>query len=137
VAAVGEDEEQPHYGWARVLVGAYSCSFCAMLASRGAVYDSKQAAEVPGGSGLGAYHAPYLNKNGKEVGGLCDCQAVLVVDGKPWEGQAAQKKLNQLWKDHGQGQGDPLNAFRREWERQVRAGETQRYLPPSVQTRAA
>ena len=77
---------------------------------------------------------PYISKKSNTlVGGVCDCIAVLVVDGKPWEGKAAHEKLDALWEEHGRGQADAANAFRREWDRQVRAGETKQYLPPSVQ----
>ena len=50
-----------------------------------------------------------------------------------WEGKAAHEKLDALREEHGRGQADEANAFRREWDRQVRAGETKQYLPPSVQ----
>ena len=116
VAELGEDETKPHYGWARVLVGAYSCSFCAMLAIRGAVYTSKRAAI--NGSSLGVYHTPYVNKNGKTVGGFCDCEAVLVYQGRSWEGQHAADALEKLWQDstEGHSMANARNAFRREWD---------------------
>jgi hypothetical protein len=135
VATLGEDEEKPSYGWARVLVGAYSCSFCAMLASRGPVYTSRAAAKGKGGAPMNVYHTPYVNKNGKRVGGFCDCQAVLVYRGRSWEGKAAADALEDLWLDATEGYSmkDARNAFRRTWEKKVRAGETQIYLPESVQ----
>jgi hypothetical protein len=139
VAAIGEDTSNG-YGWARVLVGASSCSFCAMLASRGPVYTSKAAALGRGGSGLGAYHTAYLNKNGKLVGGTCDCIAVLVPRGSTaWEGHTSHRKLDKLWQDSTEGFSgtDALNAFRREWDAKVRAGETHQYLADSVRTAQA
>jgi hypothetical protein len=136
VAKIGEDEHYENYGWARVLVGAYSCGFCAMLASRGPVYTSEAAALGKGGSPMSVYHTPYPNRSGKVVGGFCDCQAVLVARGKSWEGQAAHGALEKLWGDEAQGSGDALNAFRRAWERKVRAGETGQYLAPSLRSAA-
>jgi hypothetical protein len=135
VAALGEDEEKPRYGWARVLVGAYSCSFCAMLASRGPVYTSRAAAKGRGDAPMNVYHTPYINKNGKRVGGFCDCEAVLVYRGRSWEGEAAWLALEKLWEDSTEGysMGKARNEFRQVWERKVRAGETQIYLPESVQ----
>jgi hypothetical protein len=136
VAELGEDEEKPHYGWARVLVGAYSCSFCAMLASRGAVYTSKAAARGKGGSPLNLYHTPYLNKNGKQVGGFCDCEAVLVYRGRRWEGQAAADALEDLWTKSTEGHSmkDARNAFRREWEGRIRRGaDMSGFMPESLQ----
>jgi len=135
IATIGEDDLHAGYGWARVLVGAYSCSFCAMLASRGAVYTSRQAAEGRGGSPLSLFHTPYVNDNGKTVGGFCDCTAVIVPKGKRWEGQAAHQKLQKLWLDTtGDFYGDAKrNAFRRTWDAKVRDGSTHQFLAPSLQ----
>jgi hypothetical protein len=131
IAAIGELAEG--YGWARVLVGATSCSFCAMLASRGPVYTSRAAAVGRGGP-MGAYHTPYVNKSGVTVGGFCDCIAVIVPRGKPWEGEQAYLALEDLWLDETENYSgaDARNAFRRAWERKVRAGETEKYLAPSM-----
>ena len=72
------------HGVSRRALGAHSG---AMLASRGAVYTSRQAALGKGGSPLNLYHTPHLNKNGKTVGGFCDCTAVIVPRGSTsWEG---------------------------------------------------
>lgn len=139
VATLGEDEEKPRYGWARVLVGPYSCSFCAMLASRGPVYTSKAAAKGKGGSPLNFYHTPYQNKNGKTVGGFCDCEAVLVYTGRSWEGEGAAGALERLWQKstEGYGMGDARNAFRRSWEGKIRAGDDMsKFLPESLQPKA-
>ena len=148
IADIGNDEERPRYGWARVLVGAYSCSFCAMLASRGAVYTSKAAAKGKGGSPLDLYHTPHpdTRKGGKGgiVGGFCDCSVVQVfrdADGieQPWEGQEAWLALEDLWEkattdEDGNyvGYKEAPNAFRRTWKKKVRAGETAIYLPESL-----
>lgn len=137
--AIGEDELLDGYGWARVLVGAYSCSFCAMLASRGPVYTSRAAATGRGGSPLDLFHTPYLNKNGKRVGGNCDCIAALVPRHKSWEGERAYLALEDLWQRTTEGfsNDDARNAFRRNWDAKVRAGETERYLASSLQPKRA
>jgi hypothetical protein len=139
LANIGESEEHVRYGWARVLVGAYSCSFCAMLASRGPVYTSRAAALGRGGSPLSLYHVPYVNDNGKTVGGFCDCTAVIVPKGRRWEGQDAHGRLQDLWLDttDGRSNEDARNAFRRTWDRKVKNGETHQFLAESVQPKPA
>lgn len=52
------------YGWARVPTGAKTCSFCLVMASRGAVYSSR--------SGAGG--------DGHDFHGDCDCQTIAVRD---------------------------------------------------------
>jgi hypothetical protein len=137
IAAIGEDEKTS-YGWARVLKGAESCAWCAMLASREPTYSSRGAALYKGANGLEAYHGPYPNKNGKLVGGVCDCEAVLVYKGSTnWEGRKAQQGLSDLWRKTTKGlsykDNESFNAFRREWDKLVRDGETVGYLPESIQ----
>ena len=51
--------------WARIPNGSKTCAFCYMLASRGFVYTSEEAA----GGGFNAYH------------NLCDCAVIPSVDG--------------------------------------------------------
>lgn len=107
--------------WARVLTGRTSCSFCAMLASRGPVYSSERAALQRGGASVRAYHDG------------CDCIAQLVTDYDTWEGRDAHRDLEDLWLDATQRTSGTrsLNAFRREWEQKVRRGETDKYLAQS------
>lgn len=135
VADIGEDEDIPGYGWARVLTGAFSCSFCAMLASRGPVYTSQAAAKGRGGSPLDLFHTPYVDKRGNTVGGFCDCEAVIVPRGKPWEGEDAWHKLNALWTDTTEDLSgkDARLEFRSTWEAAAKAGKTTKYLPESIQ----
>ena len=71
-------------GWARVLTGAESCAFCAMLASRGPVYEESTV---------------LTSEEGKAYHDHCDCKAVLVIKGRPWEGEAEYKALKTLWND--------------------------------------
>lgn len=72
-------------GWARVLTGRESCSFCAMLASRGPVYTSEAAARTRGGSSVDAYHDH------------CDCLVVPVYGNERWQGQDEYERLEDLW----------------------------------------
>ena len=127
-------EETDGIGWARMLTGPTSCSFCAMLASRGPVYNSRESALGRGGNPLNLYHTAHLNKNGKLVGGDCDCIAVLVVDYDTWEGRKAFEQLETLWLDTGAkaSNAEARNAFRREWDKQVRSGETGDYIAESM-----
>lgn len=77
----------PVLGWARVLVGEVNCPFCAMLASRGAVYKSERTA------GFQAH------SRGPQGGADCDCVATMVVKGEPWEGEKEAALLQDLWYD--------------------------------------
>lgn len=129
-----DDDDGLTVGWARVLVGAYSCSFCAMLASRGPVYTSQESAIGRGGNPLNAYHTAYIDKRGNLVGGTCDCIAVLVTSWRSWEGRAAFEALEDLWSDTGGNASghDARLAFRRAWDKKVRDGDTGQYLPESI-----
>lgn len=69
-------------GYARVLTGKENCAFCAMLASRGPVYSEDTAVRKRDGR---AYHDH------------CDCVAVLVFQGQPWEGEEQYKRLEAEW----------------------------------------
>lgn len=136
---IGENPEHENVGWARMLTGAYSCSFCAMMASRGPIYTSHETAIGRGGNPLDLYHTAHLNKNGKQVGGNCDCVAVPVVSFESWEGYAAFQHLENLWQDTGgkASGADARNAFRHEWDAQVVAGTTSKYLADSLKPRTA
>lgn len=72
-------------GWARQLTGKENCSFCAMLASRGAVYTEDTA---------------LTKRDGSKYHDHCDCTATLVVGG-PWEGMEQAEGLYTLWKKSG------------------------------------
>lgn len=68
--------------WARQLTGRENCAFCAMLASRGAVYTK----ETVLSSG-----------DGRRYHDHCDCTAVLVRDVKDWDGKDEADELYSLW----------------------------------------
>lgn len=109
-------------GWARVLVGARSCAFCAMLASRGPVYRSDKTALFRGGASAATYHDG------------CDCIAVLVRRGTPWEGEDSYTKLSQLWENTGakHSNNKARNTFRRAWDQTVRSGGSGDYISESM-----
>lgn len=66
-------------GWARQLTGRETCSFCAMLVSRGAVYTKKS--------------VNFRTHNN------CDCTATLVLEpGDDYEGKDAAARLNGLYR---------------------------------------
>lgn len=69
-------------GYARVLSGAENCQFCAMLASRGPVYSKDTATR---------------RKDGSRYHDHCDCTAVLVMPGKPWQGEETYLQLQDYW----------------------------------------
>lgn len=112
-----EPAEGKRIGWARVLTGDENCAFCAMLASRGPVYTSKKTATFAGTS-VDAYHD------------FCDCEAVLVVEGRDWVGRAQYDQLEQLWIESAAGTSgkDSVKAFARAWNSKVAASETNAYL---------
>lgn len=75
--------------WARQLTGAENCPFCVVMASRGAIYLSRQTALYDGGdedsnalsADMNRYHAG------------CDCVAVPVYDWNKWEGRKTAQYL--------------------------------------------
>lgn len=76
--AVIDAAEDNGMAWARELTGAENCGFCAMLASRGAVYSQKS-----------------VNFRTHDY---CDCQAVLVEDPDNWAGKDLADGLYRLWR---------------------------------------
>lgn len=94
-------------GFARV-TDADPCAFCAMLASRGPVYRSRESAgtrRVAGESELHRYHDHCA----------CQVEAVYSKDAE-WPGRA--REFEQLWKDSTKGKRDALKAFREAYEAQ-------------------
>lgn len=89
-------------GWARVLSGTESCTFCAMLASRGPAYNSAEAAGfVTQRSGR------YDSREAKAYHDHCDCIVVPVFDGEPWYGQEHYELLEELWIESTRGLSAP------------------------------
>lgn len=84
------------HGWYRVDDGS-PCAFCALLISRGNVYKSEQAARFRS-------HP------------RCGCTAEPSFTSERFRNNQAEE-LNDLYKKVTKGQSDPLNAFRRHYER--------------------
>lgn len=101
-------------GWIRVTDGD-PCAFCAMLASRGPVYRSEQSANF-------VVNPKAARPLGAKYHDNCGCSAEAVFDrGQEWP--ELNRQLRELWNRVAKGQNDPLNAFRRELERQRRERE--------------
>lgn len=96
-------------GWARVLQGKYSCGFCIMLASRGPVYSSADAAKyVAAPVGEKSREGGFLSrkartelrkKNPRAFHEHCDCIVVPVFDPENWSGRAEQQRLARFYRD--------------------------------------
>ena len=100
-------------GWARVLTGAESCAFCAMLASRGPVYSEdtvvttgkprevrpRQVHYRNSGATGGHTYVSGSRREGEKYHDHCDCIAVLVVKGASWNGEQQYHDLKDLWDD--------------------------------------
>lgn len=93
--------KQTKLAYARVLTGAENCAFCAMLASRGAVYSKKNV---------------IIAKDGDKYHDNCDCVARLVVPGRSWEGQDEAERLSQLWADTATR--SEFKAFAKNWRKE-------------------
>lgn len=82
-SAKAQNESRPPgveaQGWARMLTGADNCAFCVTLASRGAVYTSRNTALY--GGDMQRYHPN------------CDCIAVPVFNRRTWPGWAEARRL--------------------------------------------
>lgn len=115
-AGDGSDDEAPAgggkvrpVGWARVLQGKYSCGFCIMLASRGPVYSSADAAKyVAAPVGEKSREGGFLSrkartelrkKNPRAFHEHCDCIVVPVFDPENWSGRAEQQRLARFYRD--------------------------------------
>ena len=94
-------------GYARVLTGQESCAFCAMLASRGPVYSEDTATR---------------RADGRRYHDGCDCRAVLVIEGKPWEGEEEYRRLEAAWREATWEDGRPANGQWNRWKELVSAG---------------
>ncbi|MEU1043978.1 hypothetical protein ABZ400_02325 [Streptomyces sp. NPDC005897] len=98
-------------GWSRV-TDADPCAWCAMLASRGPVYKSAKTAGDP-------------RKGGNRYHDHCGCQAwPAFTNDEPFIGVAEQLYDDWLRVTRGRGGKHAVNAFRRWWESEGRAGYT-------------
>ncbi|GAB3209794.1 hypothetical protein GCM10027294_25610 [Marinactinospora endophytica] len=99
-------------GYARRLTGDYSCAFCTMLASRGPVYRSADAALIRH-EGRGRNARP----TGEPFHDNCDCEVVPVFDRDDWEGRDQYLELSRLWDEHA---NSSLKDWRRYLDRRAR-----------------
>lgn len=107
-APAGGEKVRP-VGWARVLQGKYSCGFCIMLASRGPVYSSADAAKyVAAPVGEKSREGGFLSrkartelrkKNPRAFHEHCDCVVVPVFDPENWSGRAEQQRLAKFYRE--------------------------------------
>lgn len=113
-----DDDDGPEIGWARVLTGAESCGFCAMLASRGPVYKSKKSASDAGGVDGKAYHDN------------CDCEVVLVREDQDWVGREEYEALENLWASSTAGTNgkSALKAFAAALNQEIADGTAGRFI---------
>ncbi|MDV6274083.1 EndoU domain-containing protein [Rhodococcus erythropolis] len=113
-----DDDDGPEIGWARVLTGAESCGFCAMLASRGPVYKSKKTASDAGGVDGKSYHDN------------CDCEVVLVREDQDWVGREEYEALEQLWASSTAGTNgkSALKAFTAALNQEIIDGTAGRFI---------
>nr|DAX28195.1 MAG TPA: minor capsid protein [Caudoviricetes sp.] len=96
-------------GWARVLQGRWSCGFCIMLAGRGAVYSTADAAKyVAAPVGEKSREGGFLSrkartelrkKNPRAFHENCDCIVVPVFDPENWSGRAEQQRLAKFYRE--------------------------------------
>lgn len=106
------DSELPRLrpvGWARVLQGRWSCGFCIMLAARGAVYSSADAAQlVAAEAGKKSREGGFLSRrartelrkrNPRAFHEHCDCIVVPVFDLENWSGRAEQQRLAKFYRE--------------------------------------
>lgn len=107
-APAGSGKVRP-VAWARVLQGKDSCGFCIMLASRGPVYSSADAAKyVAAPVGEKSREGGFLSrkartelrkKNPRAFHEHCDCIVVPVFDPENWSGRVEQQRLAKFYRD--------------------------------------
>lgn len=130
-------------GYARMLTGSENCAFCAMLASRGPVYRTKETASEKASPDIDPVTG--LSITTYHIG--CDCVTVPVFDEEDWEGVDAFDALQEFWYDvqdddaNADEHGHPpsgkaaIRAFRRAWEKKLRENGgvvPDEFLPESV-----
>lgn len=96
-------------GWARVLQGRWSCGFCIMLAARGPVYSSADAAQlVAAEAGKKSRDGGFLSRRARTelrkrspraFHEHCDCIVVPVFDPENWSGRDEQQRLAKFYRE--------------------------------------
>nr|WSZ97266.1 hypothetical protein OH820_17820 [Streptomyces sp. NBC_00857] len=103
--------DQRTVGWARV-TDTNPCAWCAMLASRGAVYRSRDAAQIKGRAGRRL--PPVDPEDLEKYHDLCHCQVVPIYSRTDWLPEQG-RTFRELWDQATEGQTgqDAINAYRR------------------------
>ena len=112
-------------GWARVLTGAESCPWCAMLASRGPVFNSERDALYIT-SRSGRFDSRKLDKYHDN----CDCEVVMVREGVDWNGREQYEALEQLWIEStlDTSGDDSVKAFAQAFNQRVADGDVDQFI---------
>lgn len=101
-------------GWLRVTDGD-PCAFCAMLASRGPRYRSELSATT-------VVNPKAKRALGESYHDNCACTAeAMFSKTQAWPGRG--REFQELWRRFARGEKDPVNAFRRAYERGIREAE--------------
>lgn len=105
------DGVKGRHGWARVAGGGSSCGFCAMLISRGPVYESAKSAglkldDTQAYEILDRIEDPNDDLGNGSLDDLvnrwhanCDCKIVPVFDEGNWTGRDEYLEAEEIWKD--------------------------------------
>lgn len=125
-------------GFARVLTGAESCGFCAMLASRGPTFTEKSTVGPVSREAASAFFVSSRSKRYdanelKAYHNNCDCEVVLVREGEDWPGMDQYDALERLWIDVTDGKRlsaeGARKAFAKRFREEVANGNGGRFVP--------
>lgn len=97
----GEDVERQAVFWARIPVGSYTCGFCLMLCSRGAVYRKDTALSAK--NRVKKRLTPFVGRwNDNAYHENCDCMMVPVYSWDDYAGKDLVDGARVLWKHYRQ-----------------------------------
>ncbi|MHB6907110.1 VG15 protein [Streptomyces sp. DB-54] len=114
-------------GWAR-MTSSDPCAWCAMLASRGAVYRSRDAAQLKGHAGRNA--PPVDLEDLEKYHDQCHCQVVPIYSRTAWLPEQG-RAFRELWDEATDGHTgrDAINAYRRAIDARRRRARSRGVLP--------
>ncbi|MYT30476.1 MULTISPECIES: hypothetical protein [unclassified Streptomyces] len=114
-------------GWVRV-TSADPCAWCAMLASRGAVYRSRDAAQLKGHAGRNV--PPVDPEDLEKYHNQCHCQVVPIYLRTAWISEQG-RAFRELWDEATDGHTgrDAINAYRRVIDARRRRARSRGALP--------
>ncbi|MBT2273880.1 VG15 protein [Rhodococcus qingshengii] len=112
-------------GWARVLTGAESCPWCAMLASRGPVFNSERDALY-----ITSRSERFDSRELKKYHDNCDCEIVMVREGVDWNGREQYEALEQLWIEStlDTSGDDSVKAFAQAFNQRAADGDIDQFI---------